>query len=402
MKKSYATILKVFAGVFIALFLIFQLYNTLYNPLTTETAVHFSTYDGVALTGYSIRSDVLLPDSGGGVKSYVAKNGEKVAKNSVIANIYNDTSTAANVSRIAEIDEQLSSLKELKSFSDQGSADLTVIDAQISEAYKNVLTNSFGSRFKNVNELCGELLSLMNRKQIATGQASDFSSLITSLESERNSLLTSGASPARSIVADTSGYFVADWDGYENVLTPDMIDTVNPETLDSIKPQTGGSYIGKMVSDFSWYIAANVSFEDSLMFAEGNELYLRTSLSTVTDLPVTVYKINKGISDEKVTVIFECKYMNGELASVRSQPMTAIINESEGLKISNGAIRIVDGVRGVYVVSGMTAKFRTVDILYSEDGYSICSMNNADSNALSLYDEVIVKGKNLYEGKIIG
>lgn len=402
MKKSYGTVLKVILGVFLLFFLIFQIYNTLYDPLTTEMASYFTGYDGISLTGYSIRSDTLLPDSSGGVKSYVAADGEKVAKDSVIVNLYQDASAVSQVGRVEEIEQQLASLKELQSFSETGSADLSIVDAQIEDAYISLLSCTANGQLTDVGDRSARLLELMNKKQVATGQMHDFSERIAALEGEKNTLLSAGATPTASVTAESSGYFVSGWDGYETVLTPDCIDTLVPETLTNIKPTTGGSWLGRIVGDFTWYIAANISFDDSLRFAEGDSLTLRTSLSTVTELPVTVYRINKGETDDMATIVFKCTYMNGELATVRSQPLTAVLNESRGLRISNKAIRIVDGVKGVYILSGSTAKFRTIDILSSDDDYSICRLDDTVDGALSLYDEVIVRGKNLYDGKTIG
>lgn len=402
MKKSYSVLLKLLIGFFVFFFLVFQIYNTFYNPMTTETAVYHSTYDGITLTGYSIRNDLLIESTADGVKSYTAKDGEKVAKDSVIVNLYSDSSAVSDAGRIREIDAQLKSLRELQTFSEGSAADLSIIDTQISQAYNELLSNAHGSKFSNIAQLSNNLLSLMNKKQVTTGQVTDFAAQIAALESEKNSLISGGATPTDSITAPSSGYFVSSCDGYETVLKVDDIDTLNPEKLNNLIPVTGGNYAGKIVTDFSWYIAANISFDDSLRFSEGDSLTLRVNLSDVTDLPVTVYRINKGESDSLVTVIFECKYMNGELASVRSQPVTAILTESKGLRISNKAIRIVDGVKGVYILSGSTAKFKTIEILYSEDDYSICRMDDIVSGSLSLYDEVIVKGKNLYDGKIVG
>ena len=42
-----------------------------------------------------------------------------------------------------------------------------------------------------------------------------------------------------------------------------------------------------------------------------------------------------------------------------------------------------------------------VDILYSNDNMMICKKSDEDG-MLRLYDQVIVKGRSLYDGKIIG
>ena len=87
---------------------------------------------------------------------------------------------------------------------------------------------------------------------------------------------------------------------------------------------------------------------------------------------------------------------------MRSGPMTVVSKEYSGLKIPRKALRVVDSQRGVYVVNGMQINFVPVNILYSTDSFIICEKQNDNDNVLKLYDSVVVKGKNLYDGKIIG
>ena len=93
--------------------------------------------------------------------------------------------------------------------------------------------------------------------------------------------------------------------------------------------------------------------------------------------------------------------MNSELASIRKGSMTIVDKTYSGLKIPAKAIRFEDEKAGVFVVSGMTLKFVTVDILYRTDEYIICEQQVSNESVLRLYDEVVVKGKKLYDGKII-
>jgi hypothetical protein len=114
-----------------------------------------------------------------------------------------------------------------------------------------------------------------------------------------------------------------------------------------------------------------------------------------------VERINVSEKGEDAVIIFSCSEMNSELATMRTANVKLIKNEVNGIKVSSKAIRVKDGVTGVYVVSGLEAKFVTVDILYSEEDYKICELNTSKSSKLRLYDRIIVKGKNLYDGKII-
>ena len=73
----------------------------------------------------------------------------------------------------------------------------------------------------------------------------------------------------------------------------------------------------------------------------------------------------------------------------------------KGLRISQKALRILDGEKGVYVKSGYSVKFKKVDILYTGLDYYLCQIQYGSSDQLSLFDEVIVEGTDLYDGKPI-
>ena len=62
-------------------------------------------------------------------------------------------------------------------------------------------------------------------------------------------------------------------------------------------------------------------------------------------------------------------------------------------------------VQGVYVKYGSQLLFKQVFIIYSGEDYVICSEEPGDEQVygslLELYDEVVVEGDNLYNGKLI-
>ncbi|MBQ7726182.1 MAG: hypothetical protein IJT66_03465, partial [Clostridia bacterium] len=173
--------------------------------------------------------------------------------------------------------------------------------------------------------------------------------------------------------------------------------------LRAAKPdQPAEGTVGKIVSDYEWFIAAQISINESLNYKEGDELTLYTAVKSYPKLSVKVKKINASENNEQAVVLFSCDEMSGELAAMRSGPMTVVRKEYSGLRVAKSALRVVDSVKGVYVRSGMQVKFVPVNILYSNDSYMICEQQTTTERALRLYDEVVVKGKKLYDGKVIG
>lgn len=381
----------------------YQIYAAVYKPITTATAMSFSTYDGIGITGYFVRDEALVSNAANGAVRYVVGEGEKVSKGGAIAEIYADAAAAANVAQAADLKQQIDTLKSMNSVSDPASVDLDTLNNRIRSAYMGFLGSTDNGIYTGAPTAAEELLNTMNKKQIVTGSVSGFDALLSSLQTRLQGLQASSPKPLNTVRAEKSGFFVSTVDGLETVLTPNSIDTIDESMFDRLAaaPKNGSGF-GKIVSDYTWYIVAKMDNDDYLNFSTGNTVRLKTSISGCEELQAQVYRVQITKDKNSAIVVLKCDVMNGEIAATRSAPMT-IINESyEGIKISKGSVRVVNGETGVYVMQGSIVKFKPIHILYQGDNYVICEKNDAgDVSKLRLYDEVIEKGKNLYDGKYI-
>ena len=79
-----------------------------------------------------------------------------------------------------------------------------------------------------------------------------------------------------------------------------------------------------------------------------------------------------------------------------------VIDSYSGLKISSSAIRVNDkGEKGVYVQNGNLVEFKKVNIIYSGDDFILSETDVGKDGYVKLYDNIIIEGKDLYDGKII-
>lgn len=396
-------VLKFFVVLLIAVFFVHQAAAAVYKPISTESATYYTAADGLNITGLIIRNDTLVKSQSGGVMHFIASDGSRVAKDGVIANIYDNESASITLTNIDSVNTKITDIEEMLSYNDLEAADLDMVNSRVQKSLDSMIVSVSGGKFNGYSECKENLLSSLNRRQIAMGETADFSSQLAALKSELATLSASLPAAKGTIKAEKSGYFVSKTDGYEQTLTTDILDTLTPEKLDSVKAeQTPADVIGKIVSDYEWYIAAKVSINESLKYKEGDSLIIYTSVKSYPQMPVTVKKINISESSSSAVLIFECSDMNSELASMRSGPMTVVKKEYSGLKVPKNALRVVDSKRGVYVLTGMQIKFVEVNVLFSNDSYIICEKQTEDENVLRLYDEVVTRGKNLYDGKIVG
>ena len=167
------------------------------------------------------------------------------------------------------------------------------------------------------------------------------------------------------------------------------------------KPQSvADDVVGRVVSSFNWYVACVVPTEDTVNLTLNSTLYVNFPYEGIEKLPMNLYKI--GSRDGKETMlILSSDLMNEQLADMRIEDIQIITEEHTGYKISNSAIRTVNGEKGVYVLRGNLIGFRKIHILYTTDEYTIVNNPQGESDYIKLYDKVVTKGVELYDNKLV-
>lgn len=393
--------LKIIGILFILLFLGYQYFHSFYSSVLTESAIYFEKTYGIQTNGIIIRSEETVKSEQKGTLHFNILDGEKISKDGIIAYIYESEAASSAATKIAENKARIALIEELEVYNDVTAIDLKVLNAKISSALNEFIIENADGKFEDKEKL-DNLLTLMTRKQMVMGEQTDFTALKAALNEEINTLSSKIANPKGNIKSSLAGYFISHADGYEHVYNTDDLSTLTPEALKNAKPEkVQNDVIGKIVYDYKWYVAAVVPVSDSMVYKIGDIVTLETESTTSPKISVMVEKINLSENGNEATIVFSSNQMNADIASMRNSKITIIKNEYKGLKISNKAVRVINGETGVFVVSGIEAKFVKIDVIYQDEEYAICSLNTTDEEKLRLYDEIIVKGKNVYDGKII-
>lgn len=100
MEKSNKLLVTVVLAV-IGVFVIYQLYSAFYNPVSTETVTQYTATDGVNITGVIIRDEEFINYSSSGSLHFNVQDSERVAKDGVIADVYNNESQSVAATRVA-------------------------------------------------------------------------------------------------------------------------------------------------------------------------------------------------------------------------------------------------------------------------------------------------------------
>ena len=113
---------------------------------------------------------------------------------------------------------------------------------------------------------------------------------------------------------------------------------------------------------------------------------------------VVIYKDN-GIAK----IVLQCQTISAEVLGLGCETVQVDLKTYEGIRIDKAALHIVNGQRGVYVKYGNLQRFLKITTLYENDSYILVPEDGklGSANEVRLYDEIIVQGTNLEDGKLL-
>ncbi len=404
MKTVTGKILTILLSVFLLAYIGFQIGEYFYEPYRMETVYRYSVQDSVLCDGVFIRSEEVYDAEYEGVFDYVCEDGAMLSSGGEIGRVYLEESDVANIEEAQRIAEEIELLKEAKR---RGEGYLSLkgdINKEINEKVREAVNAAESKSAEEAEEIKKELTKLLNVKKVIAGNAEDIEVRISELEVLLEECEDKISEPIKKLKTDKKGYFVSYTDGYESEITFEKIGNYSVKDFEDIaKAQIKkGEAIGKLVTDYEWKYAAIVPSASANKFYEGAELTLDFGIKGLKEIPAEVEKILEDESSENSVVIFSCDYISRELLKLRSHSAEIIFKEINGLRIPEKALRMVNGRSGVYILKKTVVRYKTVEILYKGVGYYVVKWDSYDSEAIQLFDEVFVEGKDLYEGKQVG
>ena len=103
----------------------------------------------------------------------------------------------------------------------------------------------------------------------------------------------------------------------------------------------------------------------------------------------------------QAVIVVSANHYLDSIYSIRTAEFEIIRRTYSGLKVPISALRVDGETTGVFVNLGGVARFREVNVLYSDDTMAIVEDQGNISGVLKLYDSVIVNGHNIENGKIL-
>lgn len=382
-----------------------QIFSALFKDIETTTVIDYVLEDSASVDGILTRNEVLVSNNNDNFYESSVKSGEKVIKgDEVTTSFLSSFNSIKEVKALNDIDDKISQYENAQTAKGSFSTETSKLEREIDNSVFNLSNSGVSGDLSNYYSDESNLNVNIYRKQIVTGKKKDFDTEIKSLQSKKKEFNFSSSQYSNKISAPVTGYYIPSIDNLESTFTTSYVENLSMEEFNNTLNKNiliDYNSAGKIIKDFHWYYTfplKNQIVEEKLSI--GKSLDVRFSFSDVIqkDLEVTNI-IDKGNGISLVTVTGD-NYLY-DLNINRTMKADVIFDDYKGLRIPSKAIRIVDGKKGVYCLIGAKIKFKEIDVAFTKDNYTIVNSERLNNSDVLLYDEVITKGKDLYDGKII-
>jgi len=383
----------------ISLFLAFNILSReTETDLGIETVMKGIAEEKIATSGYILRDESVIKATESGMVSFRADNGKRVSKGSPVAVIYSGGVSDEVKNELSSIYQRISELEGSVVEKDLQAGDVVGSDIQVKKNVELISNAVYSGDVSSVVQYKDDIIRII-RTNAPDGE--DVKTTLEKLYDRKAELEGSISGKTTYIYADMAGVICSQLDGSEEYFDISNIDNVDVKYLRDC-PQvvpygpdevTKGSPCLKIVSNYEWYYATEV---DELWIEGvkvGHTVKLRfTDISDET-IEGTVYSISQP-SGGKVALVIKSRNMFNGMYTTRNVNAEVIKKTYEGFKVSKDAVHIdEDGNYYVYINREGVNRRRDVKILYADDAYVIIKEDNAATNNILLYDEVVVSGK---------
>lgn len=385
-------------------------YHIFYASYETAIVYSYTSQSTLPAEGYLIRQETVL-EEGGNLEEIVVGEGETVAKGDVVARIYSSESALEQHRQLEELNSELERLEYMQERG-TGESDALRLNGEIVDAMTSLKADAARQNFVTLEDQAEYLEDLIFRQSYTHLTDSSLSEQITVVEGQIEALEAATESAVSTIYAPAAGIFSAMVDGYESSFSLESLENLTPDLLremageqSSVSDQT----LGKVITSFRWYYAAIMS-QDVTKYLSSDDTVTIKFEGSAGSQTMTVQSISAANEDGEVAVVFTSDRNLSSTTLLRQQNVDVAYGTFQGLRIPAQALRAdqESGQLGVYRISGAQAQWVPVELVYSgEDYYLVRSVQTENMSELEEAeqlrpgDEVLVSGKDTYDGKVI-
>lgn len=399
--KHYTTVILWIFLAAIAAYLAYSVVSSLTEPLTTATVIEYEAGAGCYTTGFVVRDEQVLTSSYD-ITVITCAEGAHVGANDAVATGYLSDGAQQRQSRIQSLQEQLTQLQY--AYSAQSSlADQAALDEQIAGNLLSLAKFTARRDMNSAQDLSPELKGLVLRRLAGAGDSETIRTQLETVQDELSRLQSQAASDTRAITAGFAGTYSGVADGYETVLTPDVLPTLTVQDYNAVEPQSvPENAIGKIIRGSTWYYVTALPASELKDVKEGSYVQLLFARDVYDQIEMRVERVGQNEAGYRLLVLSCSQYMQN-VTLLRQQSADVVFNSYQGLRVPKDAVRVDEaGKTGVYTLEGATARWKPITILHDNGESYVVELDKTSTANLWPGDEVIIHAKNLYDGKVVG
>lgn len=417
-KKSRRKIL--FRNIFLVLFLILyipSLVSWIYgNDVSTEFIREGEIESSINTNAYIVRDEIVITSPAEGKCIREKSEGERVSVNSRIATIV-DNASLELLKDLRNLDLKIIEAKRKESEkSNLFSGDLTKIEKMIDERLIDLVDCINKNNFFQISGIKEEVDELILKQATIIGGYGENSSHIQSLEAERHVLQSEIMNNTVDIISKYTGTVSYVVDGYENMMTKDVIEKLTAKDLESIKvnerPKNhedlavySGAPVLKIIKGIDYHIVFALDKKEAVNFKTGDKVEIRINdIDKIVD--GTVSYVSEETDGECVVSVnvdrslkdtISLRKINIDLIKERHSgfivPLESLININEK-----------DMTAEIVIVRAYRARFVPVVIKGRDERFAVIENVEGETSTgwkVQRYVPYVLNPKNIEEGQMI-
>lgn len=383
----------------------YQIASSMVEQVETVLTERIDTGENIRTEGFLFRSESVLEYQTNGHLGYTVEDGDRVTVGSSVARVYNSAEETerllGEIDRIERNLELIGEAESVKGIYTVVSADqrIAALRREIDDAA--VQGSPVGSR------LGDELLVMLYVRDLKSGKSLDETK--SALAQERDSLKASLGAAGGTVTSNKIGYFYSNCDGYEGKFDADDLDSATVDDfaklLDgSIEPTPNDHAVGKIVTDHNWYLICVLDAQAARGMSQSEHYSIAFGGDNDRVIDMELDRLVYEYGNDKSALVFRTSNMPEDFSYTRFQTVTIEQESFNGYRVPIGAVRSLGGISGVYILHGSVVEFREVRPINVQDGMVTVDADaepSGEYKMLQYYDRIIVRGKELYVGKII-
>lgn len=402
------------------------------NQYKTEVADEVTVQETIDLDAFIVRDEKYIDGKMEGTVVPLVSDGNRVARGDSVARIFAKEQDAADYAQLSELTQVRDRYISLNSQTELSALDMEKLNADIDSYYTNIMKIINSRDYAGLNDYVDKYENALASKQVLKDGTIDLSEKISTLDKRIKTLEAKKITPDN-VEAPISGYYISNLDGHETTVSYADIKNVNVSVVDNALKQESATVtgkLGKIVSSYKWYIIANIESKYAKIIDVGDTMKINLPEYGYDNVKVNVANISAE-KDGKVAIVLSCNVMNETYANMRTEKVELVISEHTGYKVKTSAIHTYvpeeettkkpDGetttttttastqlqgeITVVYILRGTVMNARRVEVIHTDGEYSIVKTDSKSImgvKPIRRYDEVIVKGRNLKNGRSIG